>query len=191
MTKKTNEYFTNERIRLQLEDMKRAGDIKEAALVVSYSGLELLTQTIMNSMERVVKEAVEKSNRELLEGLMEGFTRFALQQEIPKEKSSEEIVSERLVGDINAKAEEILREKFVKKDDKWVRNEEETPKPKAKRTPWNREDDETLVNTMDRLLGEGYAVEAASKITAKNYFDNRTWASCRERYKRIKQKQGV
>lgn len=55
------------------QELKEAGNIKEAALVVSYDGLDLLVNMFNNSNKQAIQEAVQETVREELKGALEGI----------------------------------------------------------------------------------------------------------------------
>lgn len=163
---------TNERIEQQmqrgydeaLEKLKAAGNIKEAALVVSYSGMELLSTIIGNTIRQEVKRAVDESNRELLEGMLEGFHKMAT----PPVRVEPTVVESQF--------------EFPPEED------ESTPEEdwrKKKRHKWTPDEDALILEEVKSWVDMKYPVKFGLDRAHKKYFKEMTYGQVRARYNKL------
>lgn len=171
------EKYTNERIEGQmkrgydeaLEKLKAAGNIKEAALVVSYSGMELLATIIGNTIRQEVKRAVDESNRELLEGMLVGMYNMASPVRV------------------EPKVEDSPPEEYESTPEENFRNK--------KRHTWTADEDAKLIGEIKAWTDLKYPAKFGIDRAHKKYFRGMTIGQVKARYnkinKKIKEEQGL
>jgi hypothetical protein len=156
-----------------LEELKKAGNIQEAAVVFSQEGMKLFADMFGNTMRSMVDEAVDRKMRSVLEGMMEGMVKSVFDSTI--EHTEREIKEEPKPDPQSAFRERVKEHRESQKT---------TP---SGYMSWTDEEDREIVRQYRKEKGQGMS---DNKALDHVVLENRTTAAIKNRWhKEIKTKQ--
>lgn len=156
----------------KLQELKEAGNIKEAALVVSYDGLDLLVTMFNNSNKQVIQEAVQDAVREELKaamaGIFEGIIRKYLETIRPAEPEKDDSMDalRYAAEDLIKQAKETTPEHkplSVRIKEQQEERRESLGIAKKHNKRWDQEEELELYNLVKTAEAAGEMIEAAFK----------------------------
>lgn len=156
----------------KLQELKEAGNIKEAALVVSYDGLDLLVTMFNNSNKQVIQEAVQDAVREELKaamaGIFEGIIRKYLETIRPAEPEKDDSMDalRYAAEDLIKQAKETTPEHkplSVRIKEQQEERRESLGIAKKHNKRWDQEEELELYNLVKTAEAAGETIEAAFK----------------------------